>query len=720
MSHGPILQGDVLRFAETGRHVRVVWIEQPADLLVVFDLEGDEGFSRASFRGTEAMIAAGSVEPVFEHGFDAPIRPGPISEKRADRGKVLMKAIEPLLAMGVELFDDRKRGSAVMRAAADGPDRKTLHAALDRYFRHGMTPAAVIPGFLNCGAPNRKKRRGLVKLGRPRRLGKRPGTNVTPEIEKIFELGIRRYYGRNGRISLAKARVLMLTELCMERRIDPDTRRIVYTAKPLYEEEDFPTIRQLSYWFKENADIFAIKRERTGRKSYDRNLRGITGSAQSHVRGPGSRYEIDATIINIYVVSELEDGLIIGRPVLYVVVDVFSKMIVGFYIGLEGPSWVGAMMALVSVVENKREFCARYGVIIGDGEWPCEFLPEALLGDRGEIASRIIEMLQQRHNVIVENAQSHRPDWKGTVEKRFDLIDVEYRPFVSGYVAPDFGERGVRDPRLDAIWTISDLYRTMIPLILHFNNRHKLVDYPRDGAMIRDGVRAIPAELWEWGIATRQGRMRRASVDAVKFAVMPTDTCTVRHKGIYFRGLYYTCDRAEVEDWFAHARQTRWSSKPMSYDLRSVRHIYLHDDSAPEGYVVCKLLPQFECYENLSFTEVAAIMASDKADTADRSVEDVTSQADVAAMMQETERAARERGKAFRSRRPKDVKGIRENHAGEKAERRRDEAFDLGEGRANGGNVHQLPMPSRHDRNDDDDGAEPTLSQLLKRKDDTR
>jgi hypothetical protein len=719
MSRGPILQGDVLRFVDTGRHVRVVWIDQAADLLVVFDLEGDEGFSRSSCSGIEAMIASASVEPVFDHGFDVPVRPGPISEKRSRRGKVLMAAIEPLLAMGVELFDDRKRGSAVMRAAAGGLDRKTLHAAVDRYFRHGMTPAAVIPGFVNCGAPNRKKRRGLVKLGRKRRLGKRPGTNVTPKIEKIFELGIRRYYARNGRISLTKARVLMLTEFCMERRIDPDTRRIVHSAAALYEEQDFPTIRQLRYWYEQNADIFEIKRERTGRKNYDRNLRGITGSAQAHVRGPGSRYEIDATIINIYVVSELEDGLIIGRPVLYVVVDVFSKMVVGFYIGLEGPSWVGAMMALVSVVENKREFCARYGVPIGEDEWPCEFLPEALLGDRGEIASRIIEMLQQRHNVIVETAQSHRPDWKGTVEKRFDLIDVEYRPFVSGYVAPDFGERGVRDPRLDAIWTISDLYQTMIPLILHFNNRHKLVDYPRDGAMIRDGVRAVPAELWEWGIVNRQGRMRRASVDAVKFAVMPTDTCTVRHKGIYFRGLYYTCDKAEAEDWFARARQTRWSSKPMSYDLRSARHIYLHDDDAPEGYVVCRLLPQCECYENLSFAEVAAIMASDKADTADRSVDEVTSQADVAAMMQETERAARERGRAFQARRPKDVKGIRDNHAGEKAERRRDEAFDLGEVRPEIGNVHQLTA-TRDERDDDDDGAEPTLKQLLTRKEGTR
>ncbi len=50
--------------------------------------------------------------------------------------------------------------------------------------------------------------------------------------------------------------------------------------------------------------------------------------------GPGSRYEIDATIADVYLLSA-DRQRVIGRPTLYVVVDVFSRMVAGFYIGLE-------------------------------------------------------------------------------------------------------------------------------------------------------------------------------------------------------------------------------------------------------------------------------------------------------------------------------------------------------------------------------------------------
>jgi hypothetical protein len=68
-------------------------------------------------------------------------------------------------------------------------------------------------------------------------------------------------------------------------------------------------------------------------------------------------YEIDATIGDVYLVSRFDRNKIIGRPVVYIVIDVFSRMITGVYIGLEGPSWVGAMMALANATAPKVEYC---------------------------------------------------------------------------------------------------------------------------------------------------------------------------------------------------------------------------------------------------------------------------------------------------------------------------------------------------------------------------
>lgn len=62
----------------------------------------------------------------------------------------------------------------------------------------------------------------------------------------------------------------------------------------------------------------------------------------------------------------------------YVVIDVFSRMVVGLYVGLEGPSWFGAMMALANTVSNKVLYCKQYGIDITKEDWDCHYLPQTL------------------------------------------------------------------------------------------------------------------------------------------------------------------------------------------------------------------------------------------------------------------------------------------------------------------------------------------------------
>ncbi len=69
--------------------------------------------------------------------------------------------------------------------------------------------------------------------------------------------------------------------------------------------------------------------------------------------GPGAKYQIDATVGDIYLVSQFDRSDIIGRPVMYFVMDSYSRMVTGMYVGLEGPSWAGAMMAIENAASDK-------------------------------------------------------------------------------------------------------------------------------------------------------------------------------------------------------------------------------------------------------------------------------------------------------------------------------------------------------------------------------
>ena len=150
-------------------------------------------------------------------------------------------------------------------------------------------------------------------------------------------------------------------------------------------------------------------------------MRGILGTSTAEVTGPGARGQIDATIADVYLVSRLERRRIVGRPTLYFVLEVFSRMIVGLHVGREAASWVGAMSALVNAASNKVGFCQGYGIGIEPEDWPCQGLPDAILGERAEV-------LVKHFGVRLETTQPCRADPQGIVEKRFDLIQAAFGP----------------------------------------------------------------------------------------------------------------------------------------------------------------------------------------------------------------------------------------------------------------------------------------------------
>lgn len=96
---------------------------------------------------------------------------------------------------------------------------------------------------------------------------------------------------------------------------------------------------------------------RKSAKEFESKHRPILSDSKSETNGPGTRFQIDATIADIYLVSSLDVNKVIGRPVIYAVIDVYSRIVTGLYVGLEGPSWVGAMMALDNMVADKVNFC---------------------------------------------------------------------------------------------------------------------------------------------------------------------------------------------------------------------------------------------------------------------------------------------------------------------------------------------------------------------------
>ncbi|HCL38546.1 MAG TPA: transposase, partial [Marinobacter hydrocarbonoclasticus] len=326
--------------------------------------------------------------------------------------------IAPLLA-NEEIYYRSGRGRLVQSHSDEtGKPKKSLYKNLRQYWQRGAMPNSLLPDYRKSGGKGQKKI-SKKKLGRPRKISPGTGVTVDASIAKMFRLVLDRYYLNDKGHSLPYAH---------RRFID-----MFEAANPNVQPEDYPTITQIRYFYHreyENADRIRL---RANRISYQKDIRPLIGTATAGVLGPGSRYEIDATIADVYLLSA-DRQRIIGRPTLYVVVDVFSRMVAGFYIGLENPSYVTAMSALTTSMSDKTELCARYDLEITQEQWPTVGIPDAILADRGELLGHQIESLEKAFGVRIEVTPPYRGDAKGIVERYFRTLQAEFKPFAPGVV----------------------------------------------------------------------------------------------------------------------------------------------------------------------------------------------------------------------------------------------------------------------------------------------
>jgi hypothetical protein len=414
---------------------------------------------------------------------------------------------------------------------------------------------------------------------------------------------------------------------------------IYEAANPQLPKEDFPTLTQLKHFY----DREYVRSDRVQRKSnkieYKKDIRPLHGTAAANVHGPGARYEIDATIADVYLLS-IDRCNIIGRPILYIVVDVFSRLITGFYVGLENPSYATAILALESAMTDKTELCKSYGYTLKEEDWPSTGLPDAILADRGELLGHQIERLEQGFGIRIENTPPFRGDAKGIVERSFRTIQADFKPFAPGVVSGTIvKKRAGRDYRLDATLTMEDFKKIVLGSILHRNQYAVLTKYDRDPEM-PNSIPPVPIQIWRWGIQHRSGRLRSASENALKLALFPREKVTVSPNGIRCFGAFYTCKELIKTGWLHRTRQHRPTSLEAAYDPATADHIYLFPEPDKPDFWKCSLTEHSRQFRNKSVWELWDSLKQQRKVVAEAKVSESESKRKMEDLIQKTIREA--------------------------------------------------------------------------------
>ncbi|WP_312700910.1 hypothetical protein [Sedimentibacter sp.] len=441
-----------------------------------------------------------------------------------------------------------------------------VYKYLRLFWQGGKTKNSLIPKYRNCGCIGQDKNYKL-KTGRWSDIeifnGEKEGVIVDKQIKSIFETTINRYFNNDKEINLSKAHELMK----MYFFTDKSTGKVLDASK-------IPTLRQLRYYYHNTRNLKDEIIKRKGIKRYSLDFRPLPSNSTHETFGPGHRYQLDATVADVYLVSRIDRRSIIGRPILYLVVDVFSRVIAGIHVGLEGPSWNGAASAIYNCCEDKVEFCKKFGIEITSDQWPSMGLPQIILGDRGEMVGPIGEKVIENLNVILENTPSFRGDAKGIVEKNFDTINHSIKHWTPGAIKKEYRERGQRDYRLDAVLDIEDFTKIIIHAVLEKNN-NPIESYPIFQEMIDDCVNPIPTEIWSWGMKNRSGYLQRVAEDLLKMSLMRRGSATIDKTGIIFKKVKYSSNTPEEYNSLLKARALGSKRKDIVYDNRDMSTIFM-------------------------------------------------------------------------------------------------------------------------------------------------
>lgn len=654
---------------EEDEQYRILWISPEAEFVYWIGLKSSSRIPKKVETAILTDYLEGGRLIEYEESFSYPKELTSQEKEQRDR---IWKMMEKALLDEPGIYDRRGRRGHLERIEKEtGIKKQNLYAYLARYWKGGKTPNAFIPKYKKRGARGRQRVGTEKRLGRPSHTESAFGKVLDENDFHNFEKAIKKYYLTRKELSFQATYEKMLSDsysVAVKDNGDAEHWHLLPQGK-------VPSIRQFRYWYQKNRDLRTEIQKRKGDAKYELSSRSVLGKSDYGQMGPGSKYQIDATVGDIYLVSQFDRSNIIGRPVMYFVIDVFSRMVTGMYIGLEGPSWVGAMMAIANAASDKVVYCREYGISIAKEEWPCYHIPAVILGDRGEMESKNADSLVSMLGIRIENAPPYRADLKGIIEQHFRTINSNATVFLPGRVKPDLAERGGKDYRLDAKLDIRQFTAIIIKCVLYYNNSHYMEFFEKSSRMMEAGVESVPLKLWNWGCRCCPGSLRVFPEEKVKLALMPTENASVTGKGVRFKGLYYSSQEMVDGLWFEKARSKGSYRLKVSYDPRDMKKIYAWDQESEIPFP-CYLLDWEKKYTGKQLGEVQYEQEKEKWEKKRHQAQETEAKINLGREIDSIIKDA-EKLSSTQENRPKSERlaGIRENRKEEREQIRKHEAF---------------------------------------------
>lgn len=578
---GPVRVVDTVNFNEV-----IVISVDPEKLTVPYAIGYDRWID---------MLDGGEVEKAPDPYLHLPSAPVGLPDGAAKRLKQVIEATTTLSQKPGLLHRRTTLSSEIARVAGNmGLGQKCVKRWFLLWLKAGRNPAAVVSAFMDVearelsGSQVAGKKRGPSST-KPELASSAPAHEVVDNITKAYQS----YIKAQG-MSWKSAYYEMLIKLyeLPDGAVPIDAHSEVLLSPALIQKYRLPTWNQFRYRCR--------KLQAEDRPASDDLPRGERGKATDNIPGPGF-FEIDATHFQIQLVSRVTTSKLVGRPSVYLIVDIYSGVIAGYALTLENPSWAVAALALYNTFSDKGPIFERLGLPFQSADWPCQQLPNMLRADRAELVSNMGQDFPAS-GVRVEVTPSFTAIAKGSVEgKNSETKHSHKGRFNLPGLFNKYRKRREPDGKKNAALNLLLFERILVEIIMDLNRRAvKPSRLPPDALQETSRV-ASRVGFYEWALTARPGFTRTMGPNFVYEHLLTTGTGSVATGGIKFHGEVFNCDWLREKGYLTAALNGSYEIG-VSYNPLFAGEVFFYDKKSNSWHSASNVDPEI-LQKRASFAE---------------------------------------------------------------------------------------------------------------------
>ena len=283
--------------------------------------------------------------------------------------------------------------------------------------------------------------------------------------------------------------------------------------------------------------------------------------------------EIDHTPCDIILVDD-EHRLPIGRPWITVAIDIYSRMIVGYYLSMNAPSVTSVGMCVSNTILPKDTILAKFDV---NANWNVWGFPETIHVDNGaDFRADAVKKAGLAHGINIEFRPVGRANFGGHIERAIGTLMSEIHN-LPGTTFSNIKQRGEYNSDANASMTFFEFEKWLVTFITKIYHKR-----------VHNSLFLTPEQQWEEGLFGDENSIgfiqKPSSNSTIILDFLPIYERTIQKNGVNIEGLnYYDHVLRTKINQTENGKKKKFIFKR---DPRDISYVWFYEESTKEYFKI--------------------------------------------------------------------------------------------------------------------------------------